>query len=111
MHNRRHRHGCAWMPGVGLLHTVHRQRADGVDAQPVESCVGCHLHTSSDDRDKVTRNHSAVAHPFRIDAYVELWMRSVSEKYPCHKSPPKTNVSLPQQHDDLSWIRTSVSKE
>src|SRR5437870_9811966 len=61
MHNRRHRHGRAWVPGVGLLYTVHRQRTDGIYAQPVESCLGCHLQTSPDDRDKVTRNQRRLA--------------------------------------------------
>src|SRR5262245_63106963 len=56
MHNRRHRHGRAWVPGVSLLHTVHRQRADGIYAQPVESCIDCHRHTSPGDKDKATRN-------------------------------------------------------
>ncbi len=33
---RREGHRCARMPGVGLLHRIHGQRADGVDAQLVE---------------------------------------------------------------------------
>ena len=38
--HRRQRHRRAGMAGIGLLHGVHRQGADGVDAELVDRCVG-----------------------------------------------------------------------
>ena len=43
---RRQRHGGAGVAGVGRLHRVHGQRADGVDAEPVER-LGFGGHLSS----------------------------------------------------------------
>src|SRR5690348_15124405 len=36
VNDRSHRHRSAWMSGVGLLHGIHTQRADGVHAELVE---------------------------------------------------------------------------
>src|SRR5262244_3284094 len=35
---RRECHGSAGMSGVGLLHSVHRKRANGIDTQLIELC-------------------------------------------------------------------------
>jgi len=42
IHHRRHRHRCAGVTRVGLLDRIHRQRADRVDAQFVETLFSHH---------------------------------------------------------------------
>src|SRR6185369_6057133 len=38
--HRRQGHRRSWMPGIGLLHRIHGERADGVDAELVDiACV------------------------------------------------------------------------
>src|SRR2546427_5536164 len=50
---------------------------------------------------------SVVSYPFNLDAYGELWMRSVPEKFPYHKPQHKINVPLPQSADYMVQVRTS----
>ncbi len=42
--DRRERHRCARMPGIRLLHRIHRERADRVDAELVDICTSAGVH-------------------------------------------------------------------
>ena len=33
-------HGGAWMAGVGILNSIHRQKSDGIDAKLIQVGVG-----------------------------------------------------------------------
>ena len=59
IHHRRERHGSARMPGVRLLHGIHGQRSDGVDAQRLHLLAGQRLFA---------RRHGGV-----LSLYERIW--------------------------------------